>query len=307
MHWSNAPIQQAERSHTMDLTQIRYFLAIAQHGGFTRAANELSVSQPAISRSVARLEEEIGQPLFERDSRPPKLTEAGETFRKRCTQITELVDQTVAEITDDDTSGRIRIGAIPTIAPYWLPQAISHFIKVRPRAQLLIYEEVTAKLLERIRNGELDVAILALPIDRQYLEVHKLFDEELYLMRSPNHPLANKKRVTIDDIQNYPLLLLDQSHCLSDQISAFCTQRSFHPITLERVAQLSTVQQLVSVGHGISFIPVMACDHTMTGKRLYQSIDGAKPKRTIVLVLNPYRFQSRLAKTFCREVRTRCE
>ncbi len=291
----------------MDLIQIRYFLAIAQHGGFTRAANELSVSQPAISRSIGRLEEEIGQPLFERDSRPLKLTEAGETFRKRCIQITELVDQTVAEITDDDMSGRIRIGAIPTIAPYWLPQAVSHFVKIRPNAQLLIYEEVTAKLLERIRNGELDVAIMALPFDQQYLEVHRLFDEELYLMRSQSHPLANRKRVTIDDIQSYPLLLLDQSHCLSDQISAFCRQRSVHPVTLERVAQLSTVQQLVAVGHGISFIPAMACENVKTGKELYQSIDGAKPKRTIALVLNPYRFQSRLAKTFCREVRTKRE
>ena len=285
----------------MDLTQIRYFLAIAQHGGFTRAATELGVSQPAISRSVGKLEEEIGQPLFERDSRPPKLTEAGETFRRRCIQITELVDQTISEITDDDTSGRIRIGAIPTIAPYWLPKAISHFVKIRPSAQLLIFEEVTTKLLERIRNGELDVAIMALPFDHQYLEVHKLFDEELFLMRSESHPLALKKHVAIEDIQNFPLLLLDQSHCLSDQIASFCRQRSVHPISLERVTQLNTVQQLVAVGHGISFIPAMACSNDRTGKDWYRSLDGVKPKRTIVLVLNPYRFQSRLSKTFCRE------
>ena len=288
----------------MELTQIRYFLAIAQHGGFTLAANELNVSQPAISRSVARLEEEIGQPLFERDSRPLKLTQAGETFRKRCIQITELVDQTASEITDDDQSGRLRIGAIPTIAPYWLPQAISHFVAIRPNAQLQIFEEVTAKLLERIRNGELDVAIMALPFDQQYLEVHKLFDEELFLMRSASHPLANKKRVTIHDIQNYPLLLLDQSHCLADQIGTFCSQRSLQPITLERVAQLNTVQRLVAVGHGISFIPAMAFQHDARASDLYQSIDGAKPKRTIVLVINPYRFQTRLAKTFCREACT---
>lgn len=288
----------------MELTQIRYFLAIAQHGGFTRAAIELGVSQPAISRSVARLEEEIGQPLFERDSRPLKLTQAGETFRKRCIQITELVDQTASEITDDDKSGRLRIGAIPTIAPYWLPQAISRFVEIRPNAQLQIYEEVTVKLLERIRNGELDVAIMALPFDQQYLEVQKLYEEELYLMRSKSHPLASKKRVTIHDIQCYPLLLLDQSHCLSDQIGTFCSQRSLHPITLERVAQLNTVQRLVAVGHGISFIPAMAIQHEPTASDLYQSLDGAKPKRTIVLVINPYRFQSRLAKTFCREACT---
>jgi LysR family transcriptional regulator, hydrogen peroxide-inducible genes activator len=285
----------------VDLTQIRYFLAIAQFGGFTRAANELRISQPAMSRSVARLEEEVGQPLFDRDARPLKLTAVGLTFQKRCMQISELVEQTLSEITDDDSTGRFRIGAIPTIAPYWLPQAISCFVKVRPKAELFIYEEVTTKLLERIRNGELDAAIMSLPFDHQYLEVRKLFEEELYLMRGKSHPLASRKKVSTGDVQDFPMLLLDQSHCLSEQVASFCRQRSVQPIALERVAQLTTVQELVAIGHGISFIPSMARSEHAAYRGLYQSLDGVKPKRTIVLVTNPYRFQSRLAKTFCEE------
>jgi LysR family hydrogen peroxide-inducible transcriptional activator len=286
----------------MELTPLRYFLAIARSSGFTAAAVELGISQSALSRSIQRLEEELGQPLFERDSRPLALTEAGHTFKNRALQIIGLVEQSVAEITDDGATGHVRVGAIPTIAPYWLPQLVSQFSKVRPQAQVFVYEEVTAKLMERIRDGELDVAIMALPIDGQYLDSKRLFDEELYLMHGPEHPLASKKKIKIEDIQPYPMLMLDQSHCLSDQVSSFCKQRSIQPIALERASQLTTVQALVSIGHGISFIPAMAKPRAEAQSGQYRSLEGTKPKRSVVMVWNPYRFQSQLVQSFRDEV-----
>ena len=280
----------------MELNQLRYFLSVARQAGFTQAANELGVSQPALSRSVAKLEMELGQPLFERDSRPLVLTEMGKSFQQRCIQILGLVDQAVAEVEDDETKGQVRIGAIPTIAPYWLPQMVSRFSKNRPNIQVHIFEEVTTRLLERIRHGEIDVAIMALPIDHHFLEILRLFDEELFLMHGKNHELAMKKTIRISDIESYPMLLLDQSHCLSAQVETFCKQRSVQPIALERAAQLTTVQAMVAIGHGISFIPAMAQSWGGTLRSQYRSIQGLKPKRTVIMVWNPYRFQSRLVQ-----------
>ena len=278
------------------MNQFRYFLSVARHAGFTQAANELDVSQPALSRSVAKLEVELGQTLFERDSRPLALTELGKSFQQRCIQILGLVDQAVAEVADDETRGQVRIGAIPTIAPYWLPKLVSRFSKSRPNVQVHIFEEVTTRLLERIRHGELDVAIMATPIDRHFLEIHKLFDEELFLMHGRNHELATKKSIRISDIDSYPMLLLDQSHCLSAQVESFCKQRSIQPIALERAAQLTTVQAMVAIGHGIAFIPSMARTRGGSTRSQYRSLEGVKPKRTVIMVWNPYRFQSRLVQ-----------
>ncbi len=137
---------------------------------------------------------------------------------------------------------------------------------------------------------------MATPIDRHFLEIHKLFDEELFLMHGRNHELATKKSIRISDIDSYPMLLLDQSHCLSAQVESFCKQRSIQPIALERAAQLTTVQAMVAIGHGIAFIPSMARTRGGSTRSQYRSLEGVKPKRTVIMVWNPYRFQSRLVQ-----------
>ena len=285
----------------MELNQLRYFLSVARQAGFTQAANELGVSQSALSRSVAKLEEELGQPLFERDSRPLTLTEMGKAFQQRCIQILGMVDEAVAEITDDENIGQVRVGAIPTIAPYWLPQLVSRFVVNRPNVRVLVFEEVTERLLERIRHGELDIAIMALPIDHHFLEINKLFDEELLLIHGKGHQLSHKKKIRMSDVEPYPMLLLDQSHCLSEQIESLCKQRQIQPIALERVAQLMTVQAMVAIGHGISFVPAMGRTSNSNFPVQYRSLDGVKPKRTVIMIWNPYRFQSRLVQKFRQE------
>jgi LysR family hydrogen peroxide-inducible transcriptional activator len=290
----------------MDMEQLGYFQCLVEHRNFTQAAKMLGVSQPALSRSIQRLEEELGQPLFERKSRTVDLTDAGVLFQKSAEQILLIVEDTKAEICDDGQSGRIRIGAIPTVAPFFLPDLLRRFSDDFPKAALIIQEDTTENLLKRCKQGELDVAIVAMPIPTRYVEVDELFDEELWLVLPPNHPLAQKKQIRLVDLETYPFVLLDEAHCLSENITSFCRRRSLHPVVMERTSQLAMVLELVSLSHGISMIPAMARNLDRTRRRVYRSLHGLKPKRTVAAVWNPYRFQSRLITEFRRQLHEYC-
>lgn len=287
----------------MDTDQLRFFLGVAETRNFTRAAEKMGVSQPALSRSIQRLEEELGQPLFERKPRSVDLTDAGLLLQSRVQLILSIIDDVKAEISDDGQSGRIRVGAIPTIAPYFLPDLLRNFSQRFPRASLIVQEDTTDHLIKRCKQGEIDVAILALPVPAKYLEIDELFSEELFLVLPPNHPLLAKKKIRIEDVEPFPFVLLDEAHCLSDNITSFCRQRSFHPVAVERTSQLTMVQELVSLAHGVSMIPRMAQRLDTTKRRIYRTIDGAKPKRTIAAIWNPYRFQSQLIIEFRRSLK----
>jgi len=287
----------------MELDQLRYFLKIAEHGNFTRAAAELGISQPALSRSVQRLEEELGQPVLERKTRSISLTDAGALLQARVHQVLTILEDTKAEITDDGRSGRVRVGAIPTIAPYFLPKLLRDFARDFPQATVIVQENTTDVLLKSCTQGEIDLAILALPVPAKYLEVEELFEEELFLVLPPDHPLVNKAELRLPDIEPYPFVLLDEAHCLSGNIVSFCRQRSFQPVAVERTSQLTMVQELVSLAHGVSMVPAMAREIDQTDRRVYRSLTGQKPKRTIAAVWNPYRFQSRLLCQFRERLR----
>lgn len=282
----------------MDIEQLTYFQCVAQTGNFTQAAQLLHLSQPALSRSIQRLEDELGQPLFERKPRSVELTDAGILFQKRSEQILSIVEDTKAEINDDGQSGRIRLGAIPTVAPFFLPDILRQFSDEYPKSTLIVQEDTTDNLLRRCKQGELDLAILAMPIPAKYVEIEELFDEELCLVLPPEHPLAAKKQIRLADIEPFPFVLLDEAHCLSDNITSFCRNRSVSPVAVERTSQLAMVQELVSLSHGISMIPAMAKRLDQTDRRIYRTLHGTKPTRTIAAIWNPYRFQSRLLTAF---------
>lgn len=286
----------------MEFDQLRHFLKVAEMGNFTRAAEDLSISQPALSRSVARLEEEIGQPVFDRQSRQVVLTDAGKLLQVRARQILQLVDDTKVELTDDGICGRIRVAAIPTVAPYFLPGLLRQFSQSHPDAEVVVHEDTTDHLLKRITQGEIDIAILALPVTAKYLEVVELFEEELFLVVANDHPLAGKKQVRLSDIQSLPFVLLDEAHCLSDNIVSFCRQRAIQPVAVERTSQLATVQELVSLDHGISMVPAMAKVLDESQRRVYRSLSGPKATRKLALVYNPYRYQSKIMLQFQQHV-----
>jgi len=282
----------------MELDQLRHFLKVAEHSNFTRAAEDIALSQPALSRSVGRLEAELGQPLFERQTRSVSLTDAGHLLLERARQILLLVDDTKALFNDDGQTGRIRVASIPTIAPYFLPERLKRFHRDFPEANVVVHEDTTENLLKKLNDGLVDVMIAALPIEARYLQIEKLFDEELLLVTAKENPLAKRKSIRLHDLESLPFVLLGEAHCLTDSIVSFCRQKSFHPLSVERTSQLATVQELVALDHGISLVPKMAAERDNSTRRVYRSLDGTKPTRSVILVTNPYRYQSRLQQSF---------
>lgn len=289
----------------MELDQLRYFLQIADRGNFTRAAEDVMISQPALSRSIQKLEEELGQPVFERKTRSVSLTDAGTLLQARAQQVLSILEDTKAEITDDGQSGRIRVGAIPTIAPYFLPEILQRFSAAFPKATLIVQESTTDVLLKSCTQGEIDLAIVALPVPTKYLKIEELFKEELLLVLPLDHPLADKPKIHLRDVEPLPFVLLDEAHCLSDNIVSFCRQRSFQPVTVERTSQLTMVQELVSLSHGVSMIPAMARVRDQSDRRVYRSMSRPKPMRTIAVVRNQYRFESKLVRAFREHLHAR--
>lgn len=287
----------------MDVDQLKSFVRVAERENFTRAAEDLGLSQSALSRSIARLESDLGQPVFERQSRRVTLTQAGTILLERAQQILTMIEDTKAEISDDGETGTIRLAAIPTIAPFFLPGLLKQFSEKFPKASVVVQEDTTENTLRRCSQGEIDLAILALPISAKYLEYEELFDEELLLVLPNEHPLADKSQVVIEDVEAFPFVLLGEAHCLSEQVISFCRQKSFQPISVEKTSQLATVQELVSVGHGVSMIPEMATRVDLRQDRVYRSLSGSPPTRRIAMLWNPYRFQSKLAKRMTDEVR----
>ena len=282
----------------MELDQLRHFLKVAEHSNFTRAAEDIALSQPALSRSVGRLEAELGQPLFERQTRSVSLTDAGHLLLERARQILLLVDDTKALFNDDGQTGRIRVASIPTIAPYFLPERLKRFHRDFPEANVVVHEDTTENLLKKLNDGLVDVMIAALPIEARYLQIEKLFDEELLLVTAKENPLAKRKSIRLHDLESLPFVLLGEAHCLTDSIVSFCRQKSFHPLSVERTSQLATVQELVALDHGISLVPKMAAERDNSTRRVYRSLDGTKPTRSVIMVTNPYRYQSRLQQSF---------
>lgn len=287
-----------------EFRQLRYFVIVCRMKSFTRAAEEIGVSQSSLSRSVLKLEEAIGQPLLERKPREVVTTDVGELFLARAEQILALAEDSFAEVSEAANHGRIRLAVIPTIAPYFLPTVLSKFSKQHPNVSIIVQEDTTENSIRMIRHGDIDVAILALPVSEKYLEVESLFEEELVLVLPNGHPLAKKKIVKVSDAKDYPFVMLDQAHCLSDNIESFCKMQSVQPVAIERTSQLATVQELVSLDHGISMVPKMAQVLDLSKRRVYRSFSGTKPTRTVAMLFNPYRFESRWLKLFKEHLRS---
>lgn len=287
----------------MELEQLKHFLKVAELSNFTRAAEAVGLSQPALSRSIMRLEEELGQPLFERQTRNVALTDSGKLLIERARRILSMVDDAKSEIHDDGQTGQLRIAAIPTIAPYFLPDRLRIFHQRYPQARIIVQEDTTENLLDKLTDGVVDIAVAAFPINAKYLQTEPLFDEELLLAMSVDNPLATKKSIYMKDIEHLPFILLGEAHCLTDSVITFCNQKSIHPVSVERTSQLAMVQELVALNHGISFVPQMARKVDRNECRIYRSLEGRRPTRTVVMVTNPYRYQTLLHRNFQELVR----
>lgn len=290
------------RSH-IEFQALEQFVALARTKNFTRAAEELHLSQSALSRSIQKLEDQLGKPLFERKPREVILTGVGEVLHERAKEILKLVDETFSELSEAGRRSRIRLGAIPTIAPYFLPKLLGQFAEKHPDISVMVQEDTTDSLIKSCRHGEIDLAIVAQPIIAKDLEVEPLFTEELLLVLPMGHPLAKQSSVEVDAVDSYPFVMLNEAHCLAENIASFCRQQAVQPVTVERTSQLATVQELVALDHGVSIIPEMARRIDHSEQRIYRSFKGEKPTRTVAIMWNPARFQSEAVRLLKKHMR----
>ncbi len=287
----------------LDLHLLVQFVVLARTKNFTRAAEELHLSQSALSRAIQKLEDQLGQPLFERKPREIVLTDLGGLLLDRAKEILKLMEDTFSELSEAGKRGRVRLGAIPTIAPYFLPTLLASFAKKHPEISVIVQEDTTDMLIKRCSHGEIDVALLALPIITRQLDIEPLFDEELLLLLPLGHPLEAKKKITAESVNGYPFVMLNEAHCLSENIASFCRKQSVQPVTIERTSQLATVQELVSLNHGVSIVPEMARKIDTSTQRTYRSFTSTKPSRTIAMMWNPDRFLSKSTKILMDHLR----
>ncbi|MCF6444938.1 LysR substrate-binding domain-containing protein [Nereida sp. MMG025] len=267
------------------LKQLRYFEALARHGHFGQAADASSVSQPALSVQIKELEDNLGALLFERTPRQVRLTPLGERIAPRISDILQSVDELsdMARAAQTTMAGRLRIGIIPTIAPYLLPKLIPAMGTAFPDLDLHVRETVTPRLLEELGNGVLDTAILALPSDQANLTEVSLFDENLVLVRPDS--LRDAPMPSRSELMDMRLLLLEEGHCFRDQTLSFCNMGSALPRNGLDGSSLSTLVQMVGAGVGVTLIPEMAVPvETKSAAVCIGHFADPQPKRTVGMV-----------------------
>jgi LysR family hydrogen peroxide-inducible transcriptional activator len=243
------------------LRQLRYLAALARHRHFGRAAEDCAISQPALSMQVRELEREIGAELVERRPGEIALTDAGLEVAQRATRILTAISDLVDFVRHRDLlSGRLAVGIIPTLAPYVLPLLLPRLQAQYPQLRLEVRETQTKMLLAELTGGEIDCAMLALPVNAAEVETMRLFDDRFLLAMPAAEALPARSRVGVEDIDQRRLILLEEGHCLRDQALAFCsTKRRDQPAGLGATS-LATVMQMVANGYGVTLLPEVAVD-----------------------------------------------
>ena len=293
----------------MELHQLRYFVAVAESGGFSKAARRCFVAQPSLSQQIIKLEQELGQKLFERLGRGAVLTEAGRALLPRARLILKEAGDIKSGIKEDVSSGagHLSVGLIPTIAPYILPGVLKRFYESFPMAQISVNENLTERLIKSLIGLEIEMAVMSIPIEDKLVRTEPLFDDPLVLALSPGHELAQSENVTIEDLKNIPFIALDEEHCLGEQINNFCYERQINPEIICRTWNLSTIQHCVSFGSGVSLVPKMLVMTDVSRQCVYRTIKGQYPKRTVVAAWHRDMKLSKLASEFIQIVKDEYE
>lgn len=287
----------------MELHQLRYFCAVAATGSFSRAAEQSHVSQPSLSQQIRKLEDELGARLFDRLGRSVRLTDLGKTFLPRARTVLRELEAAKGDVVErkDSTSGPVVVGIIPTVAPYLLPPLVGSFARKFPQSQLTVVEEITPVLLERLRAGTIDVAILALPVRGHEFEASAILTEPLYAALPRKHTLAKRRAIALRDLRKEPFLLLRDGHCFRDTAVAACDRARLSPQVVFESGQFSSLLSLVGAGMGVSIVPQMAIEKD--GACKYVRISDAEANRTVGAVVLRGRSQSRAHAGFLEMVR----
>jgi len=289
----------------MELHQLRYFVAVAEAGSFSRAAEHCHVSQPSLSQQIKKLERDLGHQLFDRQAHGTVMTEAGQALLPRARRILLEVQEAKVALPRDLEAGRVplAVGAIPTMAPYLLPPVLAQFLGTYPECELTVCEDFTERVVEAIANFELDCAIVSTPIEHPLVEVEVLGSERLLLTAARNYPLPPTERLTFENLRGEKAIVLHEMHCLGQQIRDFCVAQRVNQRILCRSSQLATVERLVASGLGISIVPEMAARIDESETLRYLPLKKAQPRREIAVVWRRYRTRSQLAERFVELLR----
>ena len=267
----------------MNLQALRYLTALAEHRHFGRAAEKCFVTQPTLSMQIRKLEDELGLQLLERNNKSVRLTDIGLIIAEYAQKILREVKtiQELAKTVKDPYSGNIKMGVIPTLAPYLLPRVIGNLQQAMPKLQYYWVEKTTEVLMQQLKLGEIDAALISLPIKDNELVVEPLFTEEFLLAVPKQHALVKRKTLQLKDIENSELLLLEEGHCLRDQALTFCQGLDELMVKDFRATSLETLRYMVAAGLGITLTSQLA---VQTNDNVhYLRFSSKKPQRKIGL------------------------
>ena len=273
----------------MNLRDLAYLVSLAEHRHFGRAAEASFVSQPTLSTQIRKLEDELGVPLVERTPRKVLLTETGREIARRARGVLAEVEEikAIAQRTRDPEAGKLRLGVFPTLGPYLLPHLVPRVRRRFPRLELLLIEEKTEQIVRMLREGTLDVGLLALPVHEESLHAEFLFEEPFVLAVPDDHPLAHRKtRLKLADLSDESLLLLEDGHCMRDQALELCQLAGAGEKVGFRATSLETLRQMVAANVGITLLPTLAIKPPVARTDNVQLLEfsGHAPSRRIALV-----------------------
>ncbi|HTV96827.1 MAG TPA: LysR substrate-binding domain-containing protein [Steroidobacteraceae bacterium] len=266
----------------MNLKDLKYLVALADTGHFGRAAERTFVSQPTLSAQLKKLEEYLGVKLVERHPKNVQLTDVGKQVVARARRMLSEGDEilALARNNTDPLAGKLKMALIPTVGPYLLPRVMLKLRKALPHLGLLLYEHQTEELLKRLREGELDLGILALPVDLDGLESRELYTEEFTVALPNGNPLAQKAAIKTQDLKGQTLLLLEDGHCLRDQALEICSRVDVREAEDFRATSLETLRHMVVAGLGVTLMPELAVESPFGAQRGLTIRQFAKPAPT---------------------------
>jgi LysR family transcriptional regulator, hydrogen peroxide-inducible genes activator len=284
----------------MELQQLRYLVAVTRSGNFSKAAAQCHVAQPSLSQQIRKLEDELGERLFDRLKGGARLTPVGQALHERAVRILAEVETARHEAggARSLSRGLVAVGVLPTIAPYLLPRVLADFGREFPGIQVVVQEDTTAQLLRLLVACELDLAVASLPIPDERLQFEALFTEELMVALPARHALVKQRSIRLADLEAERFILMKEGHCLGDQVLNFCHRRDFRPTVLCRSAQIETILALVQAGLGVSLVPAMACQASPASRPRFRSLAPPSPHRSIVAVWLRERVLGRAAEAF---------
>jgi LysR family transcriptional regulator, hydrogen peroxide-inducible genes activator len=283
----------------MELHQLRYLVAVAETGNFTRAAERSHVSQPSLSQQILNLEREVGHKLFHRLGRKAVLTEAGLTFLERARRILFEADTATKELSDHPSLGRrITVGAVQTVMPYLLTPFIARCRAELPNLTIDAREDFRADLVHAVIEGEIDLAVVPLPVKEPRVTIEPLLTEPLLLVVGKNHPIAKRTEININDLADERFASLGSGSTLAEQIRAFFGNHNFEPRIAFRCAQVATLKNFVASGLGISILPEITRQEDDRDTLTYLRLTGSVPTRELAIVRHLQRYQTRGAEQF---------